>query len=289
MGKTVLKRNNEIVETPKGNSGIITMPEMPDFMQGQQTGLEQLGQYISPPRLKIIQASSGDELKTQFGDGTVIITPELIPIVAWKRHPTTGQPIGENPTFVIVPLFFYPEYAMWNPYPAFAGGSVPAIIDRTLDKNHRIAQRAKSNNRTDPYPANKEWAISYVEHLNFMCRIFLNGEPLEKPVVISFARGEHKAGRDFAALLKMRKCPLFGGRYSATVVKRIKDDYNWFGLEISNPNDGGSPWITDPDEFANYQELYNEFLEAYTKDRIRVDYENDLDGVSEIKDTATDM
>jgi hypothetical protein len=202
--------------------------------------------------------------------------PDLIPIVQWDRNPKSGQVQGEPPYFYLTPLLFFPEFIQWNPMQA--KGSAPAIVDRSTDPNSRIAQRARSGNRTDPYPGNQQWFISYVEHLNFVCVLFDEaGDQIgEKPIVISFARGEHKAGREFASLVKSRRKPIFGCRFKATVAKRSNEKGNWYGFDLTNADDEIGPWIQDAEQFAAYQAMHVELNENYKASKIRVDYDDDV-------------
>ena len=238
---------------------------VPTYMNDQPLGTEELGHYITPPRLKIVQKQSGEELLAAFGPGDIIIVPDMQVIAAWERS-TRGQVAGEAPHFTLSPIFFFPEWAVWNPLST--KGQLPAIRERTLDPKSDIAAKARDpERRIEDHPDVKGETLHYVEHLNFICMV----ADYPNPVVVSFSRGEHKAGRQFANLVKMRRAPLYGCSFTAVCGLRSNNQGSWYGLDIQNNEE--APWIAE-DAFAIHKALFIEYNDAHQKRAIQVNYED---------------
>jgi len=116
----------------------------PDFMHGAPRGTEELGHYVIPARLKIVQKQSSDELLQEFGQGYVIIMKGdgSAEEVAKMKFDEKGNPVSSE-GFNFVPLFFFVEYVCWNPIQL--KGVAPAIRSRSLDPRSEVALKAKSS------------------------------------------------------------------------------------------------------------------------------------------------
>ena len=253
---------------------------VPEFMRGDETkGTEALAEFVIPPRIKVVQKQSRQELLDLFGPGDVILAPSNVPILELTRLPKGGIDTEGPMSFNIVPLFFYPEWATWNPIEL--RGQESAIRYRTTDPTDPIVSKARNANlREEPHPDDGQLKIRHVEHLNYI--VMLVGSALEgTPALLSFAKGEWQAGSNFASLIKMRKAPLFGCVFTATVALRPGKLGQWYGLDISNPSDV-KPWV-DPEQYAAFNELHDEFTEHARKMRLKADL---VDDNEEITDTA---
>ena len=235
----------------------------PKFMlDDQQMGTEEVTRYVIVPRVKVIQKQASAELLSRFNPGDVIISP-VNALVA-----QTVMRDGVMGEFAFVPLYFFAEYCVWNPIEL--KGMEPAIIERTTDVDSPIAAKAlHANLREEPHPTHPQYKVRYVEHLNYVVQIIDHAEMTGEVAVLSFARGEHRAGRQLAGLVKMRRAPLFGCKFIARVSHRPgtgKGD--WFGLDVDNHVD---PWVDDEDEYARLKALHEEFKRLHEANRLRPD------------------
>jgi hypothetical protein len=254
---------------------------LPDFMQGEtDLGTELLEQFIVPPRIKIVQKQSRAELLDLFGPGDVILTPTQA-VIAQLPRDSKGRPVDGNDStasFKLVPLFFYPEWCVWNPIEL--RGKEPMISYRTTDPTDPIVRKARDPQlRVEPHPTEKNAQIRYVEHLNFI--VVLYDHPLEgEPAVLSFGRGEWASGSRFASLIKMRKAPMYGCVFQANTKFRPGQLGDWWGLDISNPADG--QWVKDKDAYDSMHVLHERFVEHHAKSRLKADLsdEGEIDAVN---------
>lgn len=262
----------------KDNSKEITKvrPELsvPKFMRDEtETGLDTLQDFIVPPFVKVVQKQAGDELLKQYAAGDVILSPANALISEMPRD-DRGRPLeGASSTFLFVPILFYPEWITWNPIEL--KGQEPAIRYRTTDPSDPVVAKARDAKlRTEPHPADGSGLlkIRHCEHLNFL--VVLHDHPLgEEPCIMSFSRGEWRAGSRFASLIKMRHAPLFGCIFQSSVSLRHGQKGDWYGIDVSNPTaDGISSWVTE-DRYDVYKSLHTEFNEAYKDSRLRAQYD----------------
>lgn len=258
----------------KENEVAVVNPQLPTFMQQDvDLGTEGLSDFIIPPRAKVVQKQSRDELLEQFAAGDVIIVPqnELI-------FPVTGS-------VIVTPIFFFPEWIVVNPLEM--KDSLPMIRERTLDKNSQIV--AKSRNPDlweEKCPENEKLSIRYQECLNFVCVIEGNDSLGETPVVFSFSRAEHRQGSTLCSKIRMRKGPIFGGRFRFSIDRRSNAKGQWFGIDIANPTEEeGGPWITDESRYNFYKDLHEQYKQAHEDRRIQVDYDEE-EAVKEVGDST---
>lgn len=261
--------NEDFTMTKKDVGANITKitPNLPDYMAADQgVGLDALKTYIVPPRIKVIQKQAASNLLDKFGAGDVILSPVGSVIVEMPRDGKGKVLEGAKTEFFIVPLFFYAEWVTWNPLEL--KGSEPAVYYRTTNPDDPIVLKARNPSlRLEPYPNDKTGKLfrRHVEHLNYV--VTLHEHALSNtPCIMSFQRGEHGAGANFASLLKMRAAAIFGGRYLCTINHRVGKLGDWFGIDVSNPNE--RPWV-NADEYAAYRELHEEFVKLHQEARLR--------------------
>lgn len=246
----------------------------PDFLVDQPiVGTEALGRFVQLPLFKIVQPQSTKMLeKFSAGDVVFLATGDVLAdaIVDAKGKFQAGTP------FHFVPLMFYVEYCAWNDIDK---KDAPAIFARSFDENSEIALKAKdSERREERDPEDEDLTITYSEHLNFVVQIYDHGNPLDGQVgVFSFSRGNHKDGRQLAKLIKMRAASPFECVFKACAADRRRDDYKWFGLDISNPDpdSGVSPWIADAETRELFAQKHEELKSLVKTDRLRTDPDDD--------------
>jgi len=250
--------------------------QIPDFMKEEtDLGIELLKDYVRPPFIKIIQGSSGKELKDAFNIGDVISSPSNS-IIAEMPCNERGRPLdGASAIFKVVPLLFYPEWVTWTPIKL--KGVEPAIRYRTLDPNDPIVAKSRSKKlRSEPHPQyadNSEYNIRHCEHLNFL--VVLKDHPLQGTVmVLSFSRGGFGDGCKFSGLLKMRNAPIYGTIFEAVVTLRPNPAGDWYGIGMRNPTEG-SGWITDEDEYKAMKALHDEYEKLRIEAKIQAEYDTE--------------
>lgn len=241
-------------------------------------GMELIRQFIVPPRLKFVQPQSNAELKREFHEGDLIVVPQRR-LVAEMLY-DNNRPTGQGGVIEFVPLFFYPEWLVFNP---ITMPNLPTIRDRSREPKSDIARKAKNPNaRREVCPENDKEEIRYIESLNFLVHIrnvdFLWGTV----VCMAFQSGEHKVGMKFAGDIGLRRTDIYGCIFHATAGHRIKDKYNWYGYNVTNPPVGvesTSQWVEATDEYEWYASLYDGLKENYEAGLIEVDFDDANDAI----------
>lgn len=243
-------------------------------------GLDIVRQYVRPPRAKIVQPQSGAELRQAFPDGTVIMQPGNVLISEMPFDAVTRRHLTESLPFTFVPLFFYPEYFIFNP---IAITSLPTIRERSTDPKSEIAARARNKNLwTMPCPEDttgKE-VCRFVEVLTYVVHISSVSEPAlidalwGKPLTMTFARGEHKTGTKFSGDIMLRKADIFANVFQANTAQRVKDRFQWFGYNITAPMQG-SQWVESAEEFAYYKGLFEDLASAHAQGLLLSEQDDD--------------
>lgn len=251
--------------------------QAPNFMTtgSNVAGVELLGQYVKPPRFKIVQKQSSAELLEEFNVGDVImITPEKL-LVAPVILNDKGKPTNEGTPFHVVPLFFYPEWVAWNPIEM--KGTLNSIRDRSCDPASQIAAYSRSpDTREAPCPEDRRYKIRYNEHLNFIFVVIDQDNPLAfQPAVMSFARASHKHGSHLAGLIKMRKTDIFGCQFVLQTHFQSNQQGEWYAPIPANPTDV-SGFVQDQNLYEEYKKLHLEFKQAHAGGLLRPDLDDDV-------------
>lgn len=265
---------------------VVTSPNVPDFMREETDfGLDGANQYISPPRMKVVQKQSGAPLSEMFDTGDVILMPNMLLVSKVKKN-DNNKPAGEGHGFGLTPLFFFPEWLLINPMEL--KGSLPFIEQRSLDPNSPMVPRCRNKDLwLDPIldqttgkqmvKEGKPMFRRYVEALNFLVMIVGDHPASGVPVLLSFSKGEHKSGGNLLTLLKLRKAPIFGCQFFAQTRHRPNNPKgDWYGIDVMNPpgDSGISPFVQDGEDYDAYKKMHKEFREHHSKNLIRVDYDD---------------
>lgn len=239
----------------------IKAPQVPAYLKTDAPkGVEKLSKYVRPPWVRIVQGSSGSELKDQFGIGDCVITPSGEMLSAMERD-ENGNPTGENPGFDFTPLAFYAEFVQWNKF-----GEQNKILQRTLDENSELAHKARTYELRTEVVDDKE--VSNVEHLNFFVAIHDRGEI--QPAIMSFSKMGHKFGGKLSGLIKQRRVDIFGCRFHADIKIQHKKDKDWWGIECRNPDK--APWVS-PEDLPKFAELHEEFVKLIASQQVQASYD----------------
>lgn len=240
---------------------------VPTFMNDvEDQGLDALKNYIIPPRIKIVQRTSGD-IYGAFQPGAVVVTPQLFEVTAEPQDPIH-----------FVPIFFFPEWCLWNPIQM--NGTLPMIRERTVDPQDPMVALCRDPKRwTIPCPENESFECRYIEHLNFIILV-VNNPSLDMMLLhLSFFRAEHRTGTMFAGLIKMRHAPLYGCQFEMRTSQRTNPAGTWFGFDIGQPHEdsGITPFIQDETLFNTYHALHDEMHTAHEQVMLRPEYELDAE------------
>lgn len=248
------------------------LPAMPSYMQGDAgAGTEEMQGYVTVPRLKIVQKQASSELLAQFGVGDVIITPVNVVAAEWRRD-AKGRPLEDGaPHLLVVPVYFYPEWATWNPIAL--RGSVPAVAYRTTDPNDPVAHKSQNPGlRVEPFPDDPSLKLRHVEHLNFVLYI-ADGPVAGEVAVASFCRGAHVEGSKFSTLIRMRRAPIYGCAFDLTLAERTNQQGEWLVFRANNP-EGASPW-TDKELYPRVKDLHENFRALHDSSKLRAAIDDD--------------
>lgn len=247
------------------------------------TSLQAMEQFMIVPRLKIIQAMTATDLKTQFGEGSVIVRPG--DTLVWK--------FPEDPPFIFNPHFFYTEYCEWSDR---RDNENPAIRRRTFDPTHEIARRSQDKNlrfkvyegdeKLDPQ---KQKKIRYVQHFVWLGQIYGDHALADTCVAMSMEKGEHTQGRNFISAIQMRRMevggegtptervrvPLWAQLWALKPALRESESNKWFGFDFSPPD----RTIILPEEADACRAGHLKLSKLHEENKIRVDHgDNDQGG-----------
>jgi hypothetical protein len=258
-----MAKSNAIEKAGAGGVLATVTPEVPDYLKKRDAGTEVrglelvTGEMEAMPNLKIIQGMSAEELKDQFGEGGVILTPLGIPIAA------KGDP------FFFVPIFFYPSWEKWSDV---NDNDLPMVLDQSLSKSSTLANMARNpKTREQPYEPGSRLMYSYMEVLNFFVYIQTAGA-IEAGgpghyAIMRLSGGEHYTGRRINSLARSRarqyRADLWNNRFEADVTLRQPGgNRKWYG---PNPRDPGNPalWFVSSEQAAEFEKMNADFQAQY--------------------------
>lgn len=257
--------------TPKGTNltpARALQEQLPAFMQNETDfGIGTMVEYIVPARLKIVQKQSGPPFDELYDPGTVIMVPQMS-VISEVGDGRQGKP------FFFVPVFFFAEWCQWNPLET--KGTLPSIRSRTMNPNDPLVAKCRDSRLWhEQCPEMPDKMIRNVEHLNFLV-VLINHAFSGLPILISFSRASHRSGSNLAALIKMRRAPIYGCQFMAQTGYRTNNKGQWYGLDALNPTEdsGVSPFVESEEQFNQFKELHNQLKEAHAKSQIRPDYDD---------------
>jgi len=228
----------------------------------QDSGVEEMLEYRILPRLKIVQAMSATELKEEFGEGSIILSPGNALVVEKKR------------TVDFVPVFFFPEFLKIADRD---DTNNPMILARSFDKAGEIARRARDpNNRFEPYGEKDEYQARFAEVLNFPGFIVSDDHNLKGVAcVLGFSRGEFGKGRAFINGIALRKIegkqvPLWAQRWTLVPGFRERGTRRWWGIDFEQPDLPENLYI-QKDQAEFFKGQATEMKDLYDKAKLLVD------------------
>lgn len=268
-----------------------TNETLPAFMlpEDVDAGTENLGEYIRPPRVKVVQPLS-KALTDEFNVNDTVLLPQRILVAASLTNEagkTSKSKTGAGEKWHFVPLFFWPEWIAWNPREL---KDEPAIAYRTTNRDDPFVEACRDSKRWlvrhENSPADKDLYVRNCEHLNFVV-MPIDSPIAGMPVCISFSRSEHRVGTNFASLIKMRKAPIFGCIFEASTGYRENADGEWYGLDVRNPSEETGGLVQDADDYKFFKHQHEELKKAHAANMIQVDLEDG--GEAEVSEATDDF
>ncbi len=272
-------------------TSINKVPVNPDFLAQyvkEDTSLDLLKEHRVVPRFKLIQATTDEDLKSSFGEGSVIVRPGDALICKY-----------EGDGFNFVPLFFFLEWAKWRDLK----GNGPMIMDRSHEASSDIAIRSKdAKTRKELYPGMEnvideaqKMYFQYVEHIRFIGVIYGDHPLVGQPVTLSFERGEWIQGKNFISAVAMRRqlvgegddkesvqVPLWAQVWKLNSVHHTPDaTRKWYGFGF----EAAEQAIIQPDEAVAMQALHIEYKDLFKKQRLSVS-DDEQESTTEAADKA---
>jgi len=224
-----------------------------------------MAEYRILSRLKVVQSMSAEELKENFGEGSIIIAPGNV-LVAAKKEPV-----------LFVPVFFFTEFCVWGDRDDIAG---PTIRDRSFDKAGDIARRCRDPERREEEYDDGKFKARYVEHLNFAGFIYGDHPQTMTACVLSFSRGEFGTGRNFINAVTLRKV---GGKTAPlwSQVWKLQTNFRdggaskkWWGIDPTNPDDD-TPSFISAEQVEFFKTEHVSCKEDFEKSKLLVDHGDD--------------
>lgn len=235
-----------------------------------RTGTEGLGRIVRPSFLKIVQKQSADELLAKYPIGSIILTPDMIPV-------TDG---GVESAARIIPIMFYTEYCKWAPMAL--KGIEPMIVARSFDPNSEVGVKSASpatwtEKHPNPQYANDpKFNYRYCEHLNYIVKLVDDDLMQTDPVLLSFVKTNYSVGQRLAKLALARKAQLFAGVYEIGTRTRENASNSWKVFTIENCS--VTPWVASEEMFARLKELHLFYLDLMKSQMLRTEYDPDAVG-----------
>lgn len=226
------------------------------------TSLVGMKEYRVVPRLKVIQTTAKQELLKLFDAGDVIIQPGAALVVKHEKSEDHSAP------FLFVPVFFFVEFCKWAD---LKDSSSQTILARSFDLSSDIAKNARSEKTREEKYGEGKFTARYCEHLNFLCFIYNEDNPLKGELVtLSFARGEFGTGTNFISTITIRKAPLWSQIFTAHTSYRDKGpDRKWWGIDVK-PAEGTN--FVPESEVQFFKDAHVEMKKLYDEKRIIVDH-----------------
>ena len=229
----------------------------------KDTSLLGMDEYRILPQFKLIQPTTDQAVKKEYGEGSVLVMPGNA--LAWKD--------GDEP-FDFVPQFFFVSFEKWSD---LKDTELPMVVEKTFDPTSEIATKSRSKeDRFETYPDNKDRKFRYVERLMFPGVIHGSHTLAGTSVVLAFQCGEFFQGKNFISAIRLRRSivegtkiniPLWAQVWSFWPSFRDRGDRKWFGFDFKPAE---NPLIGE-DEMEEMKADHEELKELHTANRLAVD------------------
>lgn len=240
---------------------------VPDYIEDDREGLDDLAGMLRPQRLKIVQDLSEEKKSGEYAPGDVLLKPVDIKVAT------------ANSALTVRVIFSYTEFLIINSRPLIAARpDLYWLRERTLDGRSELAHKAR-NRVMEPAPENvidsktKQPAqIEYVVAINHVVWLVRD----QVLALATFMKGETKYGERLGQLVAMRNKSTYAGQYDLEVaIHKNKNGDQWYGF---TPKNSETPW-TPQAELEQMKALRAKVKQAFDTQTLEADYE-DVDSSS---------
>jgi hypothetical protein len=255
-----------------------TSYNVPAYLQGAEpTGLETVSQNRATPRIKIVQSQSSRDLRNDYPDGSIILTPTLQIVAPCLEGARGMDREAMSQAFAAVPIFHYETFEVWSDFDDEASPMVEHVEYR---RDNETARRAMNPNlREEPY--GDGYTRQYVHGLNYL--LYIESGPAAGEIAAwSYNKGDFAIGKNFNSALMRRNVPIFANRFNFWAVGRATKRYNWIGLAFGDPADEIGPFVPDADQYERFKELHEQFQQLFASGTMRV---AEHDAEADVNDT----
>lgn len=224
---------------------------------GSQAGLENMdARDLIIPRLMLMQGQSPQVQEGMARLGQVFAST------------TNEQVLDVDETCEFIPVYHYKEWIEWADRESGEG-----ILDRSVDPDGELAMASARSERRTTSEGKEVFRVT--EYHNFI--VVLPHLGLDRLLVISCARSNHKHGRALLAMARYRAgAPLFAGKYrlgARLEQNRRGQKYMVFSFENAG-------WA-DEEQFAAVKAHYTSIRAAWQKRLLTADHGDGSDARQE--------
>lgn len=228
-------------------------------------GTEGMAKVVRPSFIKIVQGMSASEIKKQFGEGAMVLLPDVMGLTSAEEK------------ISFIPILWWQEWCKWTPLAL--KGIEPMIQERSFDPKSKVAIKAQSPSTwREPhpkYPDDEKMSYRYQEHLNFLLKLVREDLTDLPPCLISFSKSNYKTGTTLNRLALRRGAPLMAQQFVLGVKEKPNQKAGSGTFWVNTiEDDREHMWASDAD-YAITSALHDEFFALMKEKRLEADYEPD--------------
>jgi hypothetical protein len=235
--------------------------ELPDYLNTESPeGIGTVGEYQTTPRIKIVEGMSSPELKDEYGEGTLVVMPDGVPVAK------VSEP------FQAIPVIFWPS---WVKYSDLKDTSSAVRVAQTLDPRSELAQLSRNHEtRRVPYDNQPDMFWTHSENLNFIIEICTG--PAEGMVAaLEYSRGRYLVGQRLCGYLKRRGCHIYANRLQFESGRTTnRQNQSWYEVDFV----AGNPPFVSKNDIERLAKLHSELQRVYDAGEIGVADEEAVGG-----------
>lgn len=241
----------------KKKDEIVPATDKPSYLaevEYDPSELDMRKQDIEFPRVRMVQKNS-DEVDRGVTPGSLV------------DHMTGDVLAGPGEEVSFVPILHFLSWIQW-------GESMgDGIVEASMDRDSTLAKQAERGvTRPNGRPL-------VTEYHNF---VVVHPDKLDYPLLLSFSKTSHKHGRRLLNLARIRKAPLFAGKYKVSTLSKENEHGKYYELTVAN--DG---WVSE-ETFTILKTLHDEYSPIMREQRFNVTEGLDPDGHTSSDDSDID-
>lgn len=241
----------------------LAMPSYAGKVQGKASSAAADNQ--PKPRIKLIQGSSKIELKKQFGEGAVVLSPD---------NTLLGK--AEDP-FVAVPLFLYETYELHADINDKTTAMV--VLESTTDPRSNLARQCLA---VTPEARTRKYGDGFTAKANHVLNAVLMLDDGQFGVASwKIKGGGSRSGKKFAGIIARREqsgvwCYMNRLAFKSAPVEA--NGYSWWTLTADNPE--SNPFIPEAD-IEKYKAMHDQLERMHSAGGIAVQAETADDATTD--------